>query len=347
VSLPCYPKYKASGVEWLGEVPAHWQVRRLKHVCEALPSNVDKKSHDGEQSVLLCNYTEVYYNDRITADLPFMSASASTDQIEKFTLRVGDTVITKDSETADDIAVSAYVPTDLPGVVCGYHLSIIRPQVPSCGPFVKRLFDSAYSKATVAVKANGLTRVGLSQYDIDNIQWPWPPPEEQTAITRFLDRETSKIDDLISEQQRLVELLKEKRQAVISHEVTKGLNPDAPMKPSGVEWVGNAPAHWQIVRLGQCASIENGTTPDRTKQQYWREGNVPWLSSGEVNQYQVVEAREFITEQALQECSLRSLPAGTILVGLIGQGKTRGTAAILQIEACINQNLAAILPSHS
>lgn len=254
MSLPRYPKYKDSGVEWLGEVPEHWQVRRLKHVCQAFPSNVDKKSHEGEQPVMLCNYTDVYYNDRITADLQFMAASASRDQIEKFTLRAGDTVITKDSETADDIAVSAYVPEGLPGVVCGYHLSIVRPRISACGSFVKRLFDSAYTKATVAVKANGLTRVGLSQYDIDNIEWPWPPIEEQEAIAAFLDRETSKIDALIAEQQRLAVLLKEKRQAVISHAVTKGLDPSVPMKASGVEWLDDVPAHWECGSLVRIAN---------------------------------------------------------------------------------------------
>ena len=347
MSLPRYPKYKHSGVEWLGDVPEHWRTRRLKHVCRAFPSNVDKKSYEDEQPVTLCNYTDVYYNDRIVADMEFMQATASPDQIEKFGLRSGDTIITKDSETADDIAVSSYVPDDLPGVVCGYHLSIVRPRVGTHGSFVKRLFDSAYTQACVAVRANGLTRVGLSQYDIDNIEWPWPPAAEQRAIASFLERETAKIDALIGEQRQLVELLKEKRQAVISHAVTKGLNPDAPMKPSGVEWIGHVPAHWQIVRLGHYASIENGTTPNRDDQQYWHGGNVPWLTSGQVNQYQVVEASEFITETAVRECSLRPLPIGTILVGLIGQGKTRGAAAILQIEACINQNLAAVLPSQS
>jgi len=249
MSFPRYPKYKDSGVEWLGEVPEHWEVRRLKRICRVFPSNVDKKTVDGEMPVLLCNYTDVYYNDRIVADMGFMPATATDDQIVKFALRAGDTIITKDSETADDIAVAAYVPNDLPGVVCGYHLSMVRPQEGIHGAFVKRLFDSGYAKSCFAVRANGLTRVGLSQYEIDNVDMPLPPPTEQAAIATFLDRETAKIDDLIVEQQRLIELLKEKRQAVISHAVTKGLNPDAPMKDSGVEWLGEVPEHWGVAPL--------------------------------------------------------------------------------------------------
>ena len=255
MSLSRYPEYKDSGVEWLGEVPGHWEVRRLKHACHVFPSNVDKKSHDGETPVLLCNYTDVYYNESITADMEFMMATASTDQIAKFTLRAGDTIITKDSETADDIAIGAYVPADLPGVICCYHLSMVRPMTDTNGAFVKWLFDSTYVKSCVAVRANGLTRVGLGQYEIDNLELPFPPIDEQTQIAAFLDRETGKIDALIAEQQRLVELLAEKRQAVISHAVTKGLNPNAPMKDSGIEWLGEVPEHWVVGPMKRYWSV--------------------------------------------------------------------------------------------
>ena len=343
MSFPRYPKYKDSGVEWLGQVPEHWEVRRLKQICHVFPSNVDKKSVEKEEAVLLCNYTDVYYNDRIVADMDFMPATATDDQIAKFTLRAGDTIITKDSETADDIAVAAYVPHGLPGVVCGYHLSMVRPRVNTNGAFVKRLFDSTYAKSCFAVRANGLTRVGLSQYELDNVEMPVPPPTEQATIAAFLDRETTKIDALIAEQQRLIELLQEKRQAVISHAVTKGLNPDAPMKESGIEWLGEVPGHWGVTRISRYATVGNGSTPSRDNQDYWRDGDIPWLSSGEVNQLHVTAASEFVTAQAIEECSLTVLPKGTVLVGMVGQGKTRGLSALLRIEAAINQNLAGIV----
>jgi type I restriction enzyme S subunit len=244
-----YPNYKDSSVEWLGAVPKHWEVKRLKRACQVFPSNVDKKSYENEMPVQLCNYTDVYKNNSIVAGMNFMSATATPDQIAKFTLRAGDTIITKDSETADDIAVGAYVPADIPGVICGYHLSMIRPMKVTDGAFVKVLFDSTYVKSCVAVRANGLTRVGLGQYEIDNLDLPFPPLPEQTQIAAFLDTETAKIDGLMAEQRRLMELLKEKRQAVISHAVTRGLNPDAPLKPSGIEWLGDVPAHWYVKRL--------------------------------------------------------------------------------------------------
>lgn len=143
MSFPAYPEYKDSGVPWLGAVPRHWEVTCLKLACDVFPSNVDKKSVEGEKPVRLCNYTDVYYNDVIEPQSTFMDATASDDQIEKFTLRAGDTIITKDSETPDDIARSAYVPSDMPGVVCGYHLSMVRPNRRAHGAFIKRYFDTA------------------------------------------------------------------------------------------------------------------------------------------------------------------------------------------------------------
>ncbi len=262
MSIAKYPTYKETELEWLEVIPSHWEVRRLKQFCDVFPSNVDKKSVEGETPVRLCNYTDVYYNDIVAESLKFMAATATEEQIGKFSLKAGDTIITKDSETADDIAIAAYVPQDLPGVICGYHLSMVRPKEAVNGAFVKRLFDSIYTKSLMAVSANGLTRVGLSQYAIDNVELPLPPKEEQASITVFLDRETTKIDALIAEQQRLIELLQEKRQAVISHAVTKGLNPDAPMKDSGVEWLGEVPEHWCIKKIKHlCISLEQGWSP--------------------------------------------------------------------------------------
>jgi type I restriction enzyme S subunit len=262
MSFARYPAYKQSAVAWLGSIPERWSILRLKHACEVFPSNVDKHARDDEPPIRLCNYTDVYYNERITADMSFMEATASTDQVARFTLRAGDTIITKDSETADDIAVSAYVPEDLPGVVCGYHLSMVRPRESICGAYVKRLFDCHYARARFAIAANGLTRVGLGQYALDNVEFPIPPFNEQAAIAAFLDRETAKIDALVEEQKRLIELLKEKRQAVISQAVTKGLDPNIPMKDSGVEWLGQVPAHWNMAAVSYRYEVQLGKMLD-------------------------------------------------------------------------------------
>lgn len=273
-----YPSYTDSGVDWLGLVPTHWEITQIKHACRIFPSNVDKHSKENESRVYLCNYTDVYHIEEITSNIDFMVSTASEREIEKFTLRAGDVVFTKDSETADDIAVAAFVPRDLQGVVCGYHLYISRPSTGTDGAFIKRFFDSSFARACFEVRANGLTRVGLSQHAAENVPIALPPSEEQRAIAAFLDRETGKIDAAVEEQRRLIALLKEKRQAVISHAVTKGLNPDAPMKPSGIDWLGDIPEHWEVRKIGSVSTkITNGYVgPTRD---VLHKNGVPYLQS--------------------------------------------------------------------
>lgn len=125
--LKPYPRMKDSGVEWLGEVPEHWEVARLRHAVDMRVSNVDKHTKEGDEPVRLCNYVDVYKNERITGGLPFMQATASTDEVERFRLQPDDVLITKDSESWNDIGVPAFVETSAHDLVCGYHLALLRP----------------------------------------------------------------------------------------------------------------------------------------------------------------------------------------------------------------------------
>ncbi len=239
-----YPAYKDSGVEWLREIPAHWEVRRLKTIAAVQLSNVDKKSVEGQEPVQLCNYTDVYYHERISADLDFMAATATAEQVGRFTLRNGDVLITKDSESWTDIAVPAVVVEHLPAVLCGYHLAHIRPKHSCHGPFLARAFSAIGPRDQFQVAANGITRFGLGGDAIATGMFAIPTEPEQRAIAAFLDRETARIDALVAKNGRLIELLQEKRTALITRAVTKGLDPTVPMKDSGVEWLGEIPAHW-------------------------------------------------------------------------------------------------------
>jgi len=211
---------KDSGVEWLGEIPAHWELRRLKTIADVQLSNVDKKSVEGQESVRLCNYTDVYYNERLTAELNFMAATATREQVGRFGLREGDVLITKDSESWTDIAVPAVVAEDLPGVLCGYHLAHIRPKRECYGPFLARAFSAIGPRDQFQVAANGITRFGLSHDAIATGVFAMPPESEQRAIAAFLDRETAKIDALIAKVREAIERLKEYRTALISAAVT-------------------------------------------------------------------------------------------------------------------------------
>lgn len=244
-----YSKYKDSGVEWLGEIPTNWKIHRLKHIASTRFSNVDKHTVDMEKPVQLCNYVDVYYNDFIKPEISFMSATASDSEIEKFQIKNGDVLVTKDSESWDDIAVPAFVSSDLGNVLCGYHLAMVRPDEPKLdGNFLFRSFGASGVNDQFRIAATGITRYGLGKHGIDNALFIVPPLTEQTSIAAFLDRETTRIDALIEKKQRQIELLQEKRAALISHAVIKGLNPDAKMKDSGIEWLGEIPEHWEIYR---------------------------------------------------------------------------------------------------
>ena len=252
-----YPAYKDSGVEWLGEIPAHWEMKRLKTIASVELSNVDKKSVEGQEAVELCNYTDVYYNDRITRGQEFMSATATREQVRRFSLRAGDVLITKDSESWTDIAVPAVVLEDLPGVLCGYHLAHIRPRPGYHGSFLSRAFSAVGPRDQFQVAANGITRFGLGGDAIRIGLFAVPPEPEQRAIAAFLDRETARIDGLVAKKERLIELLQEQRTALITRTVTKGLDPKVPMKDSGVEWLGEIPAHWGVTRSKNLFKLRN------------------------------------------------------------------------------------------
>lgn len=252
-----YSQYKDSGVEWLGKVPEQWAIKRLRFVALIQNSNVDKKSYENQQNIGLCNYTDVYYNERITPSLAFMPSTASKSEIERFTLLAGDVIITKDSEEADDIGIPAYVPQNLPGIVCGYHLTMLRSYGIE-GEFLFRLLQAQPTKAYFLVEVSGVTRFGLGQDTIGNIAVPIPSLEEQKEICYWINRETTRIDALITKKTRFIELLREKRQALITHAVTKGLDPNVKMKDSRVEWLGEVPEHWGILRFQRCVSIAEG-----------------------------------------------------------------------------------------
>lgn len=241
-----YTAYRDSGVKWIGQIPEHWELMRLRHVARYSNSGVDKKSYEDQQPVQLCNYTDVYYNEFISDDLPFMQSTASNQEIEQFTLTQGDVIFTKDSEDPTDIGIPAFVPYDMPGVVCGYHLTVVRALNGNSGSYIHRSIQSTHTKAHFFVESPGVTRYGLNQNTIGNTPVALPPPEEQAAIATTLDRETARIDALIQKKTRFIELLKEKREALITHAVTKGLDPKVKMKDSGVEWIGQVPEHWEV-----------------------------------------------------------------------------------------------------
>jgi len=311
-----YPKYKDSGVEWLGEIPEHWEVRRLRTLASVALSNVDKKSVEGQEPVQLCNYVDVYYNEHITNAVDFMPATATHEQVKRFALRIGDVLVTKDSESWTDIAVPSVVTEELNGVLCGYHLAVIRPFISTVeGHFLSHAFAAIGPRDQFQISANGITRYGLSGDAIQAGLFSIPPLAEQRAISVFLDRETAKIDALIAKKAKLIELLQEKRTALITQAVTKGLpstgsgqaSPNVPMKDSGVEWLGKIPAHWELCHLRRAVLKfvdYRGKTPEKAP------NGIPLITAGNVKNQKIDFglSEEFINEDLYSSWMIRGLP---------------------------------------
>lgn len=257
-----YSAYRDSGIEGLGEVPAHWEVRRLRTVAEMRVSNVDKHVRDGERPVTLCNYVDVYKNDRITHQMPFMNATATPDEIERFRLRRGDVLITKDSESWNDIGVPTLVESADADTVCGYHLALLRP-FPGCidSGYLFRTLQSSGVAHQFHIEANGVTRFGLAHGGIKSIRLPLPPFAEQAAIIRFLDHVDRRVQRYFRAKRKQIALLEEQKQAVIQQAVTGEIDvrtnrPYPAYKFSGIEWLGQMPEHWDVAalrhRYSQC-----------------------------------------------------------------------------------------------
>ena len=244
-----YFSRESSGVGWLSDVPAHWDVRHLKHVASYRTSNVDKKTKDEEPPVRLCNYTDVYYGDRIRVNEgEFMEATASLGEIDRFRLRVGDVVITKDSEDWQDIAVPALIDETAADFVCGYHLGVIRAGPAMDAVFLYRAIQSVAVNRQLQIAAAGVTRYGLPNAAVGNVLLPLPPLPEQRAIARYLDYVDRRIRRYVTAKRRLIELLEEERQAVVNQAVTMGLDRNVRLKPSGIDWLGDVPEPWEVRR---------------------------------------------------------------------------------------------------
>lgn len=320
--FPTYPAYKDSGVEWLGVVPKHWGVSPLKWLAE----QVTDKATTSEFQVGLENI-EGWTGRLIETDTEFAGDGIAFRQ--------------------EDILFGKLRPylakvwlADRPGQAVG-DFFVLRPHAVNSEFLHKYILTPTViedlNASTIGAK---MPRVGWE--DMAALAVTLPPHKEQTQIARFLDHETARIDALIEEQQRLIELLKEKRQAVISHAVTKGLDPTVPMKDSGVEWLGEVPSHWDVARVKNVAKLESGHTPSKDFPEYWEGGDIPWVSLNDSKQLKVtdyIEETQFmITELGVSNSSARLLPARAVV---FTRDATIGLAAITTKPMCVSQHLIA------
>lgn len=254
-NLNRYDEYKSSGVNYFEVIPKEWQLLRLKDTSIIRNSNVDKLSVENEKVVRLCNYVDVYKNEFIDNEDGLMLATANDSEIRNFLLLQDDVIVTKDSETFEDIAVPLLVRQPLENVVCGYHLALIRSSKKlAIGRYLHRLFQSYDYGFRFRIYSKGITRYGLGQNGLRDAITPIPPLPEQTAIANYLDEKTALIDKKINLLTQKADKYKELKQALINETVTRGLDKNVNLKDSGVEClsavaeIGKIPVHWEVKR---------------------------------------------------------------------------------------------------
>ena len=343
-----YPEYSESGVDWLGKMPAHWEAKPAKAALIRNDSGVWGDDFDDDGTVVLRS-TEQTMQGGWRIEKP-ARRRLSTREATYARLCVGDLLVTKSSGSAHHIGKTSIVDEQVAALNCCYSNFMQRLRV--SGKHVSQFYwyfmNCPVAREQLVFLSSTTTGLGnLNGSILGAIQTPMAPPDEQHAIADFLDRETAKIDALVARKERLIELLQEKRSALITRAVTRGLDPNVPMKDSGVEWLGESPTYWEVKKLGYVTTIGNGSTPNRNEARYWIDGSHPWLTSAKINEGVIATADQFVTDVALRECHLPPVPAGSILVAITGEGQTRGRVASLSIDSTISQHLAYVTPGSS
>jgi len=328
-----------SGIEWVGEIPQEWKIKRTKNILILKSSNVDKKTYKEQQKVILCNYVDVYYNDTINSSIAFMKSTASMLEINKFHLQVGDVVLTKDSEDPCDIAVSAYVSEEIDNLVCGYHLAIMQPKQNSLnGKFLFWAMQSTGIKEQFYRLANGITRYGLKKRDIDSVLLPLPKILEQQKIAKYLNHHCAKLDKVIALKQQQIKTLDALRQSTIYQAVTKGLDDSVPLVNSGVEWLGDIPEGWKRTKAKHVSDV---FIPQRNKPLINDDTGCYWVTMENMKNPIILKTDKFISSDAQQKAGSKVLPKLSVIASCVG---TFGIASVNIVDVIINQQLQAYRP---
>lgn len=335
MSFPKYPEYKDSGVGWLREVPSHWEVLPSRRLFS---QQREPRQQDDEQLSATQKYGVL--PQTLFMELEDQKVTLALSGLDNFKhVEVDDFVISLRSFQGG-IEWSKYS-----GCVSPAYTVLRSSRSVNAAYWSYALKSTDYIGALQAV-TDGIRdgkNIGYDQFGM--IGLPYPTIQEQSAIAAFLDRETAKIDALVAEQEKLIELLKEKRQAVISHAVTKGLDPNVPMKDSGVEWLGEVPEHWEVAKLRRFVlAVQTGGTPSASPPNTDIEDGTDWFTPGDFSgPIRLGSASKKVPPEAVKQGEAKVFPAGAVLV--VGIGATLGKIGYLLTLASANQQINAILPN--
>ena len=324
---------------------------KLSDVAKVEISSVDKKTKAGEIPVRLCNFTDVYHNWAITSDMvdSFMEASANPNEIEKFTIKKGQVAFTKDSETRNDIGISTYIADDFYNILLGYHCALITPdETKLCGKYLNAFMHSTYIQKYFENSASGSgQRYTLSLETINSMPILIPSLDKQKRIGEIF----TLLDNKIKLNRAINQNLEAMAKQLYDYWFVQFDFPDEngrPYKSSGGKMVWNEklkreiPEGWDMSLIKDIAITYSGGTPKSTNVEYYDNGEIAWINSGELNSPIITTTTNYITKCGLENSSAKLYPSNSILVAMYGA--TAGKVSLLTFEACSNQAVCGVIP---
>jgi type I restriction enzyme S subunit len=334
-----YSAYKDSGVAWLGEIPAHWEVTRLKYVAQLNPEALAEDTDPGMEMV----YVDIGGVDNLgrIVEREALTFSAAPSRARRL-VRDGDVIVSTVRTYLR--AIAAIRKPDL-GTVVSTGFAVIRPGHVLTTGYAAYALRAPYFVERVVANSKGVSFPAINESEMATYELSGPPVDEQHTIAAFLDRETARIDGLVAKKERLIKLLQERRTAFITRAVTKGLDPSVPMKDSGVEWLGEIPAHWEVKKVKRLCLVRRGASPRPIDDPIYfdEEGEYAWVRIADVT----------ASERYLQETTQRlselgksksvALEPGELFVSIAA---TVGKPVITKIKCCIHDGFVYFVGLH-
>lgn len=331
-----YPEYQDSGVEWLGRVPVGWEVKRLKYAAQLDPESLAEDT----DPALEMSYVDIGGVDsqgRILERevLTFASAPSRARKI----VADGDVIV---STVRTYLRAIAAIRSPAPGTIVSTGFAVLRPGATLLTGFAAHALRAPYFVERVVANSKGVSFPAINESEMATFELAVPAPAEQLAIAAFLDRETARIDALAAKKERLIELLLEKRTALITRAATKGLDPAVPMKDSGVEWLGQVPESWEVARMWRLGRAVSGSTPTKEERGYW-DGGIPWVSPKDMKRRFMDSTEDTVTERAIVETGIKLIVPPVVLIVVRGMILAHSfPVAITTVPVTINQDMKAL-----
>lgn len=306
-----YETYKDSGVEWIGKIPSHWDVRKGSTLGKYSKGRGIKKDDVVPDGLPCVRYGEIYtiYDHSIRDVTSRISESISS---ELTSVNKGTLLLTSSGETLEDIG-KCVVFLGEGRLFVGGDIITLHPNGEFDSEFLSYLINSDVVRIQRSMFGRGDIIVHISVKHFRDMRFPTPPLPEQHQIVSYLNEKTSLIDEIIENKTQRIELLKEMRSSLISEVVTKGLNPNVPMKDSGVEWIGEIPSHWGHKKVKYMFSVLGGGTPSTTNPEFWS-GDIPWVSPKDMKSDVIVDTEDHLSELGVQESSTTKISEGSVLL---------------------------------